>query len=177
MTRAAIYARYSSENQRDASIEDQVRQCRARIDQEGWQKAEIYSDHAISGATTLRPGYQKMLEDARAGRFEILVAEALDRLSRDQENIAGLFKQLSFAGVRLITLSEGEIGELHVGLKGTMNALYLKDLAHKRGEAWKGAFARANPEAVDASVMISSTVSIVLASPSTVNVASIRLKR
>ena len=107
MTRAVIYARYSSDNQRDASIEDQIRQCRARIQQEGWQLEAVYSDHAISGATALRPGYQKMLEDARASRFEILVAEALDRLSRDQENIAGLFKQLSFAGVRLITLSEG----------------------------------------------------------------------
>jgi site-specific DNA recombinase len=86
----------------------------------------------------LRPGYQKMLEDARAGRFEVLVAEALDRLSRDQENIAGLFKQLSFAGVRLITLSEGEIGELHVGLKGTMNALFLKDLAQKTRRGLEG---------------------------------------
>jgi site-specific DNA recombinase len=138
MTRAVIYARYSSDNQRDASIEDQVRQCRARIDQEGWQRGQVYSDHAISGATTLRPGYQKMLEDARAGRFEVLVAEALDRLSRDQENIAGLFKQLSFAGVRLITLSEGEIGELHVGLKGTMNALFLKDLAQKTRRGLEG---------------------------------------
>ena len=138
MTRAVIYARYSSENQRDASIEDQVRQCRARIDQEQWQRGEVYSDHAISGATTLRPGYQKMLEDARAGRFEVLVAEALDRLSRDQENIAGLFKQLTFAGVRLVTLSEGDIGELHVGLKGTMNALFLKDLAHKTRRGLEG---------------------------------------
>jgi DNA invertase Pin-like site-specific DNA recombinase len=138
MTRAVIYARYSSDNQRDASIEDQVRQCRARIDQEGWQRGEVYSDHAISGATTLRPGYQKMLEDARAGRFEVLVAEALDRLSRDQENIAGLFKQLSFAGVRLFTLSEGEVGELHVGLKGTMNALFLKDLAQKTRRGLEG---------------------------------------
>ena len=138
MTRAVIYARYSSDNQRDASIEDQVRQCRARIEQEGWQTGEVYSDHAISGATTLRPGYQKMLEDARAGRFEALVAEALDRLSRDQENIAGLFKQLSFSGVRLITLSEGEIGELHIGLKGTMNALFLKDLAQKTRRGLEG---------------------------------------
>jgi site-specific DNA recombinase len=136
--RAAIYARYSSDNQRDASIEDQVRQCRARIDEEEWQRGEVYSDHATSGATTLRPGYQKMLEDARSGRFEVLVAEALDRLSRDQENIAGLFKQLSFAGVRLITLSEGEIGELHVGLKGTMNALFLKDLAQKTRRGLEG---------------------------------------
>jgi site-specific DNA recombinase len=43
--RAAIYARYSSDNQRDASIEDQVRQCRARIDEEEWQRGEVYSDH------------------------------------------------------------------------------------------------------------------------------------
>ena len=70
MTRAVVYARYSSDNQRDASIEDQVRQCRARIEQEGWQLDAVYSDHAISGATTLRAGYQRMLEDARAGRFE-----------------------------------------------------------------------------------------------------------
>jgi DNA invertase Pin-like site-specific DNA recombinase len=138
MTRDVVYARYSSDNQRDASIEDQVRQCRARIEQEGWQLEAVYSDHAISGATTLRPGYQKVLEDARAGRFEVLVAEALDRLSHDQENIAGLFKQLSFAGVRLITLSEGEVGELHVGLKGTMNALFLKDLAQKTRRGLEG---------------------------------------
>ena len=79
-----------------------------------------------------------MLEDARAGCFDVLVAEALDRLSRDQENIAGLFKQLCFAGVRLVTLSEGEVGELHVGLKGTMNALFLKDLAQKTRRGLEG---------------------------------------
>ena len=60
-----------------------------------------------------------------------MVAEALDRLSRDQEDVAALYKHLSFAGVRLLTLAEGEISELHVGLKGTMNALFLKDLAQK----------------------------------------------
>ncbi len=136
--RAAIYARYSSNNQRDASIDDQVRQCRKRIDNEGWTLTEVYSDHAISGASVLRSGYQKMLEDARHGAYDILVAEALDRLSRDQEDIAGLYKQMSFAGVQLITLSEGEINELHVGLKGTMNALFLKDLAQKTHRGLEG---------------------------------------
>ena len=92
MTRAAIYARYSSDHQRDASIEDQLRICRRLIDREGWQEAKAYEDAALSGATTLRPGYQQMLEDARAGRFDVVVAEALDRLSRDQEDIAGLYK-------------------------------------------------------------------------------------
>jgi hypothetical protein len=60
------------------------------------------------------------------------------RLSRDQEDIAGLYKQLTFAGVTLVTLSEGEINELHVGLKGTMNALFLKDLADKTRRGLEG---------------------------------------
>jgi DNA invertase Pin-like site-specific DNA recombinase len=128
---AVIYARYSSELQREASIEDQVRLCRAVIEKEGWQYRHAYTDRAVSGASTLRPAYQNLLEDARLGQFDVVVAEALDRLSRDQEDVAGLFKRLRFAGVRLFTLAEGEINELHVGLKGTMNALFLKDLAQK----------------------------------------------
>ena len=136
--RAVIYARYSSDLQRDASIEDQVRLCRERIEREGWKPVATYTDHAVSGATRLRPGYQKLLEDARAGTFDIVVAEALDRLSRDQEDIAALYKQLGFAAVRLLTLAEGDISELHVGLKGTMNALFLKDLANKVRRGLRG---------------------------------------
>src|SRR5262249_41938836 len=68
-----------------------------------------------TGASRLRPGYQKLLEDARHGEFDVVVAEALDRLSRDQEDGAGLYKQLGFAGVKLVTLAEGEISELHAG--------------------------------------------------------------
>ncbi len=67
-----------------------------------------------------------------------MVAEALDLISRDQEQIAGFFKQPIFAGVKLITIAEGEISELHVGLKGTMNALFLKDLAAKTHRGLRG---------------------------------------
>ena len=136
--RAAIYARYSSDLQSHASIEDQVRLCRRLIKERGWSEALIYSDAAMSGASTLRPGYQKMLEDAHAGTFDVLVAEAMDRMSRDQEDIAGLYKRLTFANIKLVTLSEGEINELHVGLKGTMNALFLKDLAAKTRRGLEG---------------------------------------
>ena len=129
--RAVIYARYSSALQHDVSIEDQVRSCRAWINKEGWTLVTSYTDHAISGSIRLRPGYQKLLEDARSGEFDVVVSEALDRLSRDQEDVAALCKHLSFAGVKLITIGEGEINELHVGLKGTMNALFLKDLRVK----------------------------------------------
>jgi DNA invertase Pin-like site-specific DNA recombinase len=138
MTRAAIYARYSSDLQSAASIEDQARLCKERIKREGWTLAATYSDRAQSGASALRAGYQAMLEDARKGNFDIVVAEALDRLTRDQQDVAGLYKHLTFAGVKLITLTEGEISELHVGLKGTMNALFLKDLAAKTRRGLRG---------------------------------------
>ena len=136
--RAAIYARYSSDLQRDASVEDQVRVCRRKIEHEGWQGGEVYSDHAASGASHLRAGYQKLLADARNGRFDVLISESLDRLSRDQEHIAALFKLLSFQNIPLVTIAEGEISELHIGLKGTMSALYLKDLAQKTRRGLEG---------------------------------------
>ena len=129
--RAVIYARYSSENQREASIEDQVRVCRARAEREGWSVGDVYADYALSGATTNRPRLQALVSEARLGRFDVVISEALDRISRDQEHIAGIWKALSFAGAKLVTVAEGEINELHVGLKGTMNALFLKDLAAK----------------------------------------------
>ena len=136
--RAVIYARYSSDQQRDASVEDQVRLCKERITAERWTLTQVYADRAISGATTLRPGYQGILEGAREAAFDVVVAEALDRLSRDQEDVAALFKRLKYAGIRLVTLAEGEVSELHVGLKGTMNALFLRDLADKVRRGLRG---------------------------------------
>jgi len=138
MPRVAIYARYSSDNQRDASIEDQVRLCRERADKEGWTITNVYTDHAISGASLMRPGIQQLIHDCLAGKAEVVLAEALDRISRDQEDIAGVYKRMQFAGVSIVTLSEGEISNLHIGLKGTMNAIFLKDLADKTRRGLRG---------------------------------------
>jgi len=138
MSAAGIYARHSSDLQREASIEDQIRICRERAAKEGWSIYKEYSDSGISGASLIRPGIQKLLQDAQAGRFGIVVTESLDRLSRDQEDIAHNFKRISFAGGRIVTLSEGDINELHIGLKGTMGALYLKDLADKTRRGLRG---------------------------------------
>src|SRR3546814_11627163 len=75
--------------------------------------ADSYADAAISGSSMiLRPAVQKLLADAQAGKFDIVVAEALDRVSRDQADVATLYKHLQFARVPLITLAEGEISEL-----------------------------------------------------------------
>ncbi|WP_163268689.1 recombinase family protein [Chelativorans alearense] len=136
--KVAIYARYSSDNQRDASIADQFRMCRLHAEKQGWIVVEEYSDHAISGASLLRPGVQALISDATRGRFDLVLAEAMDRLSRDQEDIAGLFKRMAYSDVKILTLSEGEVTHLHVGLKGTMNALFLKDLADKTRRGQRG---------------------------------------
>lgn len=136
--RVALYARYSSDMQREASIEDQFRLCKARAKTEGWSVAGQYKDVATSGASMLRGGIQRLTEDALAGKFEIVLAEALDRLSRDQADIAGFYKRMRFADVQIVTLSEGEISDLHIGLKGTMNALFLKDLADKTRRGLRG---------------------------------------
>ena len=145
--KAVIYARYSSDLQSKASIEDQVRVCRERADKMDFEVVDVFTDPALSGSRLQnRPSIQKLLERARApGSFDVVITEALDRLSRDQEDIAGLFKRLAHLDIRIHTLSEGDINELHVGLKGTMNALFLKDLANKvrRGQRGRAEASRA----------------------------------
>jgi len=137
--RAVIYARYSSDLQSEVSIADQIRLCRERAEKDGYIIIETYSDYAISGGSLQnRPGIQALMSDAKTGKFDLVIAEALDRLSRDQEDIAAIYKRLAHAEVGVVTLAEGEVTELHVGLKGTMNALFLKDLAAKTKRGQRG---------------------------------------
>jgi DNA invertase Pin-like site-specific DNA recombinase len=136
--RVALYARYSSDQQRAASIADQQRICREFAARQNWQVVASYEDAAFSGSSLMRPGFQALMRAAPTSAFDLVLAESLDRFSRDQEDTAGLFKRLTHAGVRIVTVSEGEIGHLHVGLKGTMNALYLHDLAEKTRRGLRG---------------------------------------
>ena len=64
--RVALYARYSSDQQREASIADQLRDCRAFATREGWTVVREYHDSAMSGASRHRPGLQSLLRDASA---------------------------------------------------------------------------------------------------------------
>nr|WP_244295000.1 MULTISPECIES: recombinase family protein [Paracoccus] len=136
--RAVIYARYSSDLQSASSIEDQIRLCRERAARAGWQIVGSYEDAATSGASLMRPGIQRLQQDARERRFDVVISEALDRLSRNQADIAALYQNLTFAGVAIETLAEGRIDEMHIGLKGTMNALFIKDLAAKTRRGLRG---------------------------------------
>ena len=97
--RAVIYARFSSELQRDESIEDQVEVCRREAERQGWSVAKVYADRAQSGASRFRPQYQLMLADAERKQFDVLVCEALDRLGRKLADISGS-SRASWAGSR-----------------------------------------------------------------------------
>ena len=82
---AAIYARFSSDNQDKASIEDQFIKGLERLNAEGWRLFKKYKDEAISGSVPpeLRPGCSQLIQDALDNKFQYLIVEGLDRLSRD----------------------------------------------------------------------------------------------
>jgi DNA invertase Pin-like site-specific DNA recombinase len=129
--RAVIYARYSSDQQREASIEDQIEVCRRYAEAQGWTVAETYADAAISGASRFRPGFQKLIADAAERRFDLVICEAIDRLGRRLADTADLQDQLAFQGIRLYTPSLGEITHIHVAIMGMMAQMALKDLGEK----------------------------------------------
>jgi site-specific DNA recombinase len=151
--RTAAYARYSSDAQREASLEDQLRNVRAFCARQGWPAPQEFADAAISGSRLDRPGYQRLL--AVAHEFDIILVDDLSRLSRDSIESARALKRLKFAGVRVIGVSDGidtarKDAKVGAGLRGLMSELYLDDLAEKThrgltGRALDGASAGGLP--------------------------------
>ena len=130
-TRTAIYARHSTDKQ-TTSTHDQIERCKEYCQKSGYEVALIFSDEAISGASVInRKGVTDMIDAAMCDYFDKIVSEDLSRISRDQGDIAHFYRKFRYMNIGLETVAEGEINELHIGLKGTMNALYLTDLADK----------------------------------------------
>ena len=129
--RVAIYARHSTDRQ-TTSTQDQIVRCEGHCSAQKYHVIDVYYDEAMSGAhMDSRPGISSLLMGAFDNRFDRIVCEDLSRISRDQGDVANFFKKMGFVGIEVETISEGIINELHIGLKGTMNALYLKDLSDK----------------------------------------------
>ena len=138
MKRVAIYARYSSDAQREASIEDQVRVCRQQAERMGWAVIETLSDHAVSGARSERPAFHRLRDLIAAGQIDIVLAESLDRISRDMEHTAAFAKICRYHGVEIWTASGRELSEIELGIQSAMNSVYLKDLAAKTRRGLEG---------------------------------------
>ncbi len=130
--RIALYARYSSELQKDRSIEDQFALLRQFAQRQGWHIVETFEDRAQSGSSMIgRDGIFSMMQRAKAHSFDAVLVESLDRLSRDVGDLDSLFKRLTHWGVRIETMHEGTTDRLKVGIRGIVGAVYLQDLAQK----------------------------------------------
>ena len=106
--KAAVYTRYSSSNQRPASLADQERRCRQAASERGWEVVQVYRDSEISGVVArARPGYQAMMAAAKAAEFDVLVVDELSRLARNPEELASLRNRFRFWGVDLVALGDG----------------------------------------------------------------------
>ena len=120
MTRAAIYARYSSHNQRDISIDIQVDNCRAYCKEQGWQVVGEYCDHAVSGRTAERAQFRKMMDDAEKGLFDVVVIWKVTRIMRNRDEMALVRLSLKAAGVDIAYAGEsfpdGSSGLLMLGM-------------------------------------------------------------
>lgn len=101
--RAALYARFSTENQREASIEDQYRACTRVAIAAGITVVDQFADRGISGGTADRPGYQGLLASARAGQFDIVIAEDISRLWRNRSEYGQRSAEFEDRGIHLLT--------------------------------------------------------------------------
>src|SRR3546814_2563764 len=110
--RAAIYARYSTDKQRETSIDDQVRGCTRLCEQRGYVQVETYSDAAKSGGTVARQALKRLLDDVKAGRFDVIVLDSLTRLSRHPADLHPLHRLLEFIGIKLVTVDVGDISKI-----------------------------------------------------------------
>lgn len=106
MQKAAIYARYSSDNQREESIEAQVRAIKEYAESHEYKIVKIYTDEAYSAKTDDRPQFLQMIADSKKGLFDALIFHKLDRFARNRYDSAFYKKTLQENGVRPISVLE-----------------------------------------------------------------------
>ena len=103
---AVIYARYSSDNQREESIEGQLRECREYAERNGMNVVATYIDRALSAKTDDRPQFQQMIRDSNTHKFEAVLVWKLDRFSRNRYDSANYKRKLAQNHVRVVSATE-----------------------------------------------------------------------
>lgn len=132
---AVIYARFSSENQREESIDGQLRECTAYAEKNGMTVIDSYIDRAFSAKTDQRPDFQRMIRDSAKGKFDIVLVWKLDRFARNRYDSAHYKNQLKKNGVRVISATEniadGPDGILLESVLEGMAEYYSAELSEK----------------------------------------------
>ena len=102
--KAVIYARYSSDNQREESIEGQIRECKAYAERNSITILSSYIDRAFSAKTDNRPDFQRMIKDSAKGLFDVIIVWKLDRFARNRYDSAHYKAILKKNGVKVLLL-------------------------------------------------------------------------
>lgn len=145
--RAVAYARYSSDLQREESIEGQLRAIETFAAQNHIAVVDTYVDRAVSGTTDQRPDFQRMVQDAKEKRFDLVIVHKLDRFSRSRYDSLGYRSLLKRNGVQLISVleqfdSDSPESIITESVLEAMNEYYVRNLARevekgKRENAYK----------------------------------------
>lgn len=136
---AVIYARYSSHNQKDASIEQQVNECRAHATSLGLNIVHVYADRAISGKTDNRPSFQQMMRDAEQGQFSYVLSWKSNRIGRNMLQAMTNELRLNELGVQVLYAEEDfddtAAGRFALRSMMNVNQFYIENMAEdvKRG--------------------------------------------
>ncbi|WP_082907737.1 recombinase family protein [Bradyrhizobium neotropicale] len=132
MKPAAVYARFSTELQNEKSTEDQIALCRTYAARHQLNVVATFEDKARSGASVFgRDGLMQLMDAARQQRFTVVIVEALDRLSRDMEDLAGIHKRLSFQGIEIQAVHDGVADSILIGIRGLVGQMQREDGAKK----------------------------------------------
>ncbi len=133
--KGVIYARYSSDNQREESIEGQIRECTTFAEKNGITVLTSYIDRAYSARTDNRPDFQRMIRDSEKGLFDIIIVWKLDRFARDRYDSAHYKRQLKKNGVKVISateiISDSSEGVLMESVLEGMAEYYSRELSEK----------------------------------------------
>lgn len=133
--KAVIYARYSSDNQREESIEGQLRECKEYAEKNGITILRSYIDRALSAKTDNRPEFQKMVQDSAKGLFDTVLVWKLDRFARNRYDSAHYKAQLRKNGVKVVSatenISDGPEGIILESMLEGMAEYYSAELAQK----------------------------------------------
>ena len=131
----SIYARYSSDNQREESIDGQLRECKAFAENNGIRIIDSYIDRALSAKTDNRPSFQQMIKDSGKGLFDVVIVWKLDRFARNRYDSAHYKNLLKKNNVRVISateaISEGAEGIILESVLEGMAEYYSVELAEK----------------------------------------------
>lgn len=133
--KAVIYARYSSDNQREESIEGQLRECTAYCVKNDITILRTYIDRALSAKTDNRPDFQRMVKDSAKGLFDVVIVWKLDRFARNRYDSAHYKAQLRKYGVKVLSatenISEGPEGIILESMLEGMAEYYSAELSEK----------------------------------------------